>query len=153
MRLEEYEAEYSLVTYHLVDYGVYTMGAQVTDTDNGDAKKTANEPVCISQTTDISGELGMYIGLRFTADDPEVAPKVCVHKVVVTHPLRNEEGQIATAQSSWDQNGYSASNIFLGWHFAGDGEELGEVLEGSYHFAAYDTEGKLMVEKTHNITL
>lgn len=91
----------------------------------------------------------MYFGLRFTVDDSKTAPKVSFHKVVVTHPFRNGAGLGVRIESSWEQNGYSASNIFLGWHF----DENEEILEGDYHFGAYDTDGILMVEKILNITL
>lgn len=82
------------VTYHIVDFGVYVMGGVASDADNGDAKKTANEPVCIDQRDEFAGKKDMYFGLRFTAADPKTAPKVCFHKVVVTHPFRNDEGNL-----------------------------------------------------------
>lgn len=139
----------SKVTYHIVDYGIYRMGGPTQESDKEDVSKVVNEPICINSTDSFIAEKNMYFGLRFTADDPSNAPKVCVHKVVVTHPYRNENNEIITSQSRWDQNGYSKSNIFLGWFF----DENEEILGGNYHLAAFDTDGNLMVEQSFSVTL
>jgi len=127
--------------FRVVDYGVYRMG-RATDPQGTSTRKTANEPECISRTTRFKGEPGMFFGLRFTAVCPEEAPRVSVHKVTVTHPYRNEAGMVQEARSSWDQNGYSSSNIFMGWYF----EPAEELLTGNYHMAAHDTDGHLLAE-------
>jgi hypothetical protein len=131
------------VGYHIVDYGVYSMDSGTKDSKDNPGNKTASGPRCIDMSDSFEGKNDMYFGLRFTADEPALAPKVCIHKVVVTHPFRDESGDIVIRKSMWDQNGYSNSNIFMGWFF--DGEE--EVISGEYKFEAIDTDGNLLVEK------
>ncbi len=123
--------------YEIVDYGGYTVPAPQTDSSG---RKIAAAPICHAQTDVLSLEVGLYIGLRFTAKVLSQAPKVCVHNVVVTHP--SPSGQCETSQ--WQQDGYSSSPIFMGWCF----ESESECLPGRYHFAAYDLDGHLLVEKT-----
>lgn len=147
---KEYNIKQELpIAYSCVDYGVYTMGGEASDSDTENVSKVVNEPICIDQTTEIKASANMYIGLRFTSDNPKTAPAVCVHKVVVTHPIRNDAGKITKKKSKWDQTGYNNSNIFLGWFF----DESAEILKGTYHFEAYDSDGVLMVEKTFKVSL
>ncbi|MEH0155457.1 DUF3859 domain-containing protein [Limibacter armeniacum] len=135
------------VQCHIVDYGVYVMEGN-TDPQSGSTRKTAREPLCTLQTTQIKGEPDTYFGLRFTATHPETAPKVLVHQVTVSHPYRNPEtNEVIQYTSQWTQNGYSNSNIFLGWYF--DPKE--ELLTGQYHMTAHDTDGNLLAEKTFEV--
>jgi hypothetical protein len=78
--------------------------------------------------------------LQFTADDPDKAPKITVHKVTLTHPKKGKTGKLRKGKSSWVQNGYCNSNIFTGWNF----ETEKEVLTGNYHIARHNTDGNLL---------
>ena len=130
--------------YRIVDYGIYRMG----EADNRvEGKKgitrEAFEPQCIEETTSVKAEVGMYIGFRFTVKNYELFPEICHHSALVTHPYRNESGEIERVQTRWNQNGYSSSKIFLGWCF----EEGEEIIPGKYTFEAYDTSGCLIAKK------
>lgn len=133
--------------FHIVDFGVYDMAGN-TDPESGSTRKTAREPQCIVATTEITPLLGMFFGFRFTATDPANAPRVLVHNVHVVHPIFDANSQtVKMHTSTWQQNGYSNANIFLGWHF----ETADELIAGQYHFSAVSTEGKLLAEKTFTV--
>ncbi len=133
--------------FHIVDFGVYDMAGN-TDPESGSTRKTAREPHCVQATTEIKPELGMFFGFRFTATDPANAPSVLVHNVHVVHPIFDANSQtVKMHTSTWQQNGYSNANIFLGWHF----ETADELIAGQYHFSAVSTEGKLLAEKTFTV--
>lgn len=134
------------IPFHIVDYGTYVMES-VADGQGSGASKIAHQPKCINQTTRFKAEKGLFFGFRFTADDPDKAPKVTVHRVKVRHPQRDEGGAIKEVESGWEQNGYCNSNIFTGWHF--DTEE--ELLTGNYYIAVYDTDENLLVEKDFEV--
>lgn len=130
--------------YKIVDYGIYSMETM----DNLIEGKTgvtreAVEPKLIKETTEILVEVGIYIGFRFTAKNPELYSKVCHQTVVVTHPYRDRNGEVGKTQTRWKQNGYTRSKIFLGWCF----EEVEELIPGDYTFEAYDTSGGLIAKK------
>ncbi len=141
-RINQFEVE----QFHIVDYGVYQMQGS-TDPEPGSNNKTAQEPVCINQTLDIKAKVGMFVGFRFTAIDPDSVPKVIIHTVNVMHPVVNNSGQISYNTLKWTQNGYSYSNIFLGWHF----ENSAELIPGEYKISAIDTNGKTIAQKTFMI--
>ncbi|WP_075604003.1 DUF3859 domain-containing protein [Saccharicrinis aurantiacus] len=128
-------------TFKVVDYGLYSMEGN-TDPESGSSRKTAREPHCINQTNQFKGVVGSYFGLRFTTVDPQNAPQISQHTVTVKHPTRNGSGEIVQAQSQWDQNGYSRSNIFMGWYF----DPAEELIPGKYHMAAHDTDGVMLAE-------
>ena len=147
MLIEKYSVKSAKATpFSIVDYGVYTMKDSI-DAEGTGAKKVVSEPHCINKTNRFKGEQGMTFGLRFTATNPNEAPKVSVHNVTVKHPQRDMYGDINQGQSSWQQNGYSSSKIFMGWYF--DAAE--ELLTGIYTIAAHDTDGNLLAEMTFNI--
>ena len=127
------------IKYNLVDFGEYTI-----DTTNG-----GFNPKCIQKSEQLLAKENMYFGIRFTAKDAKYAPKVTVHKVIVNHPTKNEAGDTISATSSWEQNGYNASNIFAGWYF----EKKEELIAGKYTFTIIDTNGNLMVEKSFYIEI
>ncbi|UII28935.1 DUF3859 domain-containing protein [Fulvivirga maritima] len=149
MLIERYKLKPDTNTaFHIVDYGVYVMGGN-TDPESGSTNKTATEPECTNQTTEINAEVGMYFGFRFTATDPENAPKVLVHDVKVKHPtIDPETKEIKYQTSGWQQNGYSNSNIFLGWFF----ETEEELIPGEYQFTALDTDGNILAEKSFSVS-
>ncbi len=129
--------------YHIVDFGVYQMGGQAGISDDG-KRKVVNEPVCTNQTQHIKGEVGMYFGFRFTTSTPDLSPKVLDHQVIVVHPVRHSvTGELISKESSWKQNGYSESNIFLGWYF--ENEET--LLPGTYQMLVCDM-GVVLAEKS-----
>ncbi len=130
--------------YKTVDYGIYRMekANNLVEGKEGVTREAA-EPYLIEKTTKIKAEIGMYIGLRFTAKNPETLSKVCHQRIIVTHPYRDRDGRIGKTQTKWNQNGYNDSKIFLGWYF----EEIGELIPGDYTFEAYDTSGGLIVSK------
>jgi len=132
--------------FSIVDYGVYTMKDSI-DVEGTGSKKVVSEPHCINKTNRFKAEQGMTFGLRFTAINPNEAPKVSVHNVTVKHPQRDIYGNIYQGQSSWQQNGYSNSKIFMGWYF----DPAEELLTGVYTIAAHDTDGNLLAEMTFNI--
>ncbi|MDE5421527.1 DUF3859 domain-containing protein [Ancylomarina sp. DW003] len=134
------------IPFHIVDYGLYIMES-VADGQGSGASKIAHQPKCINQTTSFKAEKGLFFGFRFTADYPDKAPKVTVHRVKVRLPQRDEGGAIKEVESSWEQNGYCNSNIFTGWHF----ETEEELLAGIYRIAVYDTDENLLVEKGFEI--
>ncbi|QZT37371.1 DUF3859 domain-containing protein [Halosquirtibacter xylanolyticus] len=136
--------EADLALYHIIDYGTYKMCKEEKVVDRKEnVTREANAPVCIKQTTTIKATHNSYMGLRFTSLHPAKMGKVCEHRVTITHPARNKDGVVEMIQSGWNQNGYNDSAIFLGWFF--DPSE--EILEGTYHLAAFDLNGKLLVEK------
>ena len=134
------------IPFHIVDYGTYIMES-ISDAKGSGASKIAHQPKCINQTAKFKAKKGLFFGFHFTADDPDKAPKITVHRVKVTHPQRDKDGAIKEAESSWEQNGYCNSNIFTGWHF----ETEDELLAGNYHIAVHDTDGNLLVEKSFEI--
>lgn len=143
-------SEENLDLYRIIDFGSYIMGlADNKVTEKTNVTREAYTPICDLQSDKIIIKKGMYIGLRFTATNPEKAPKVCDHKVVVTHPSRDKDGQIKMMQSGWQQNGYSNSAIFLGWCF----ETTEEIIAGDYRFEAFDLYGELLVSKTITVKI
>lgn len=128
----------------IVDYGIYKMLGN-TEPIEGTELKVATDPVCIEQAIEVTVELGMYIGLRFTSCLPDLAPKVSTHEVTVLHPVWDEEKQhYITNTVQWTQNGYSAADIFLGWHF--ENEE--ELVPGQYVITAKDLNGVELARKS-----
>jgi len=127
--------------FHIVDYGIYTMDT-LKDSSTKPGNKVVNEPRCINKTKCFKAELGMCFGLRFTSSSPNDVPEVTVHTVRVGHPQKNADGEIINTISSWEQNGYSKSNIFMGWYF----DTIDELLTGKYNLSAHDSEGNLLVE-------
>lgn len=128
--------------FYIVDYGIYVMETLKESTSNPNNKEVS-EAKCISKTTRIKAEVGMCFGLRFTSSNPNDVPQVTVHTVRVGHPEKNDDGEITNTITSWQQNGYSKSNIFMGWYF----ETKDELLAGNYNISASDTDGNLLVEK------
>ncbi len=142
--IEEYKVGETLYgECKIVDYGIYQCGTSEKISNNGSAATVAYEPECIKKTASIKVQLGMYIGLRFTGVNIKNPKEICDHKVIVTHPFKDENGEIKVKKSSWMQNGYLNSNIFMGWIF----ETEAELISGDYIFSAYDKEGTLLVEK------
>ncbi len=138
---------YSDSAFHIVDFGVYEMAGN-TDPESGSTRKTAREPQCVAATTEITPLLGMFFGFRFTATEPANAPRVLVHNVHVVHPVFDAHSQtVKMHTSTWQQNGFSNTNIFLGWHF----ETADELVAGQYHFSAVSTDGILLAEKTFTV--
>ncbi len=147
MLIERYKInDTSNALFHIQDYGIYRMLGTTTRDEESDIT-ISQEPKHLKTTTEIKAELGMYFGFRFTATAPVFAPEVLVHKVVVKHPVQKENGEITYNTIQWTQNGYSASNIFLGWNF----ETEEELVPGEYRLTAMDMEGKFLVEKVFSV--
>ncbi len=134
--------------YHIVDYGVYQINGS-SDPENGSNRKVAREPVCIKSGEHIKAVKGMYIGFRFTSTVPAMTPKVLNHKVKVTYPSYDGKTQKKYNSINWEQNGYSASKIFLGWHF----ETEEELIPGDYTITALDLNGNTLAQKKFIIEL
>ncbi|MDC7221996.1 MAG: DUF3859 domain-containing protein [Spirochaetales bacterium] len=134
--------------FTMVDYGIYNL-QETHESKENPGLTSVKEPVCIEQIDEIEAELGMAIGLRFTALDSATVPKVIVHKVKVVHPVKDKSGQIGRGKTEWTQNGYSHSEIFLGWFF----ELPEELIPGEYKLSALDMEGEVIIEKLFNVTV
>lgn len=131
-----------LSPFKIVDYGIYKMEAEKIINNKIGVSREAIHPKCIKETDSIKGEVGIYIGFRFTSANLNIVPKIFNHKVVVTHPKsKNNKEYIKT---TWNQNGYSNSFIFLGWFF----ENEKELISGNYIFEIYDLSENLILEKT-----
>nr|WP_321454252.1 DUF3859 domain-containing protein [uncultured Carboxylicivirga sp.] len=141
-KINQFDAE----QFHIVDYGVFVMKGS-TEPEAGSTNKVAQEPVCTQQTTNIKAEIGMFVGFRFTAINPDTVPKVIVHTVEVKHPIIDNTGDNKYNTVKWNQNGYSNSNVFLGWHF----ENTDELIPGEYHISAIDMEGKIIAQKLFDV--
>nr|WP_319400533.1 DUF3859 domain-containing protein [uncultured Carboxylicivirga sp.] len=141
-KINQFDAE----QFHIVDYGVYVMKGS-TEPEAGSTNKVAQEPVCTQQTTNIKAEIGMFVGFRFTAINPDTLPKVIVHTVEVKHPVIDDSGNVNYNTLKWNQNGYSNSNVFLGWYF----ENTDELIPGEYHISAIDMEGKIIAQKLFDV--
>jgi hypothetical protein len=131
--------------YKIVDFGEYKMRGS-TESQTGTNRKTARIPVCSHQSETIKAELGQFIGFRFIAAETDKR-EVLHHHVVVKHPVQDVVRGTDYLITQWKQNGYSNSEIFLGWHF----ETPEELISGEYHFEAYDMDWKLIVKKTINV--
>lgn len=127
------------VDYSLLDYGDYYF-----DQEEGNFL-----PVNEEHSADIKAQVGNYFGLRFTASNPKIAPKVTVHTVTVKHPWINEEGKKSQKTSKWVQNGYNASAIFAGWSF----ENQEACIPGKYTFKIIDSSKRVILEQSFNVTI
>ncbi|MCT4636081.1 MAG: DUF3859 domain-containing protein [Bacteroidales bacterium] len=128
--------------FKISDYGLYNMSS-ATDTNNGAAKKIADEIKHIEETDKIKAEKGALFGLRFTATDQDKEPEIIEHTVIVTHPQKDSCGTLYINKSQWRQNGYSNTDIFMGWMF----QDANEIIPGTYNIAAYDNRGKMLINK------
>ncbi|ANQ52344.2 DUF3859 domain-containing protein [Flammeovirga sp. MY04] len=146
--IDKYQLKVNNERYKIVDFGLYKVLGGANSV-KGSGRKNTIEPILIKETEKVGVVLKSYIGLRFTSKDFDKSSTILSHTVKISHPIKLGEGQVQDGFTEWKQNGFSHSNIFLGWHF----DSLDELIEGKYTMRAFDENDELIVEKSFDVSI
>ncbi|MBB3699964.1 hypothetical protein KMW28_27530 [Flammeovirga yaeyamensis] len=146
--IDKYQLKVNNERYKIVDFGLYKMLGVTTPEERFESKTTI-EPILIKETEKVEVPLKSYVGLRFTSNDYDKSSTILNHTVKISHPIKLESGRLEEGLTEWKQNGFSHSNIFLGWHF----DSLEELIEGEYTIRAFDEKDELIVEKSFDVSI